>query len=164
MSDAQSSLARQQQSIQTNNQQLQQQMNAHQVNPDLQKAVAEANKKLLARRRVLDWVSRSQSEERILFSDILAGLGRRHVEGLWLSTVAIDQKGGSMQLQGNTLQPELVAVFLSALKQEKAFTGTEFRKIKIEEQTPQSDAMSFLLTTEAPDNDKVAANRRKPRQ
>ena len=164
MSDVQTGLTQQQQIMQTNNQQLQKQINAHQVDPALQQAAADANRKLLARKKVLEWVRRSQAEDRVLFSDILAGLGRRHIEGLWLSTVSIDQKGGFMQLRGNTLQPELVPRFLSALKQEKAFTGTEFRKIKIEEQSAQSSILSFMLSTEPSEDGKVAVNRSQTRQ
>ncbi|MBN1378524.1 MAG: PilN domain-containing protein [Gammaproteobacteria bacterium] len=164
MTEVQADLARQNQNLTTNNDQLRNKIAEHQVAADLQKSVADANRKLLARKRVLEWVRRSQAEERIRFSALLEGLGRRRINGLWLSEVSIDQKGGSMQLQGNTLNPELVPVFLADLKKEKAFSGTEFRKIKIEEQNSDRRLMQFLLTTEPPkDDEKVSGKKRNAR-
>ena len=160
MTRIQADLVRQSQSLNANNEKLRIKVSEHQVAPDLQKSVADANRKLLARKRVLDWVRRSQSEERIRFSALLEGLGRRRINGLWLSEVSIDQKGGSMQLQGNVLNPELVPLFLADLKKEKAFTGTEFRKIKIEQQNPDNRLLQFLLTTDSPGSDEKAGVRK----
>jgi hypothetical protein len=164
MRAVQADLTRQQQGMAADNEALMAKAANHRIAPDLQTAVADANRKLLARKRMLEWVKHTQSEQRILFSALLEGLGRQPVNGLWLSEVSIDQIDGAMQLQGNALEPKLVPVFLAALKQEKAFAGTEFKKIKIEKQDPDSNIMKFLLTTEPPKSDeKIAANRRKTR-
>lgn len=161
MQRAQADLQHRQQMMTIDNEKLKNSIDTHQVDPQLQEAVADANRKLMARRRVLEWVKRSQSEERVLFSDVLEGLGRRHINGLWLSNVSIDEKGDSMQLMGNALNPKLIPELLAALKQEKAFAGTEFRKIRIEEEKPQSTIMQFLLTTKPPQNDKETSKRKR---
>jgi hypothetical protein len=164
MHKVQIDLARQQQSLVTGNETLRVSTANRQVSDELQKAVAEANRNLLAKTRMLDWVKTSQSEQRIPFSALLEGLGRQHINGLWLSEVSIDQKGGAMRLQGNALEAKLVPIFLAALKQEQAFTGTEFKKIKIDKQDPDDSVMRFLLTTEQPELDeKPSANKRKTR-
>jgi hypothetical protein len=153
-------LSRQQQEILASNDQLKLKAEAHKVSLELQKAVADASKKLVARKRVLDWVKRSQSEDRVAFSTLLGGLGRHYTSGLWLSEFKVDQKVGSMRLQGNTLNPELVPMFLASLRKEEAFSGTEFKKIKMEELEVNGRILQFLLSTEQPESKKRRSSKK----
>lgn len=142
-------LSRQYQTVVKNNEELQSNIVANKVSPELQKAVADANQKLMARKRVLNWVKRSQSEERVLFSAILEGLARHNIEGLWLSEVTVDQKHNYLLLQGHALEPDLLPEFLVTLQKNRQFSGTEFKKIKIEEEESDSGVMKFLLTNKS---------------
>ncbi len=142
-------LARQYQTVVKNNEDLQSKLVSNKVSPELQKAVADASQKLMARKRVLNWVKRSQSEERVLFSAILEGLAQHDIDGLWLSEVTVDQKHNYLLLRGHALEPDLLPVFLINLQKNRQFAGTEFKKIKIEEGESDSGIMNFLLTNKS---------------
>ncbi len=144
-----SDLSRQEKTVVASNEKLQLKLTNNKVSPELQVAVLDAERKLLAKKRVLNWVKQSQSEERALFSAILKGLAKNDFDGLWLTEVTVDQKSSYTVLRGNTLEPGFVPAFLAALKKEAEFSGTEFYKMKIEEEL-ETGVLSFLLTNKPP--------------
>ncbi|KTD19881.1 PilN domain-containing protein [Legionella londiniensis] len=60
------------------------------------------------------------------FSQYLSNLSIAVPEGLWLSTIKIDQNEKNLSLGGYSLQPVLVSIFLQNLKEAAAFKAIEF--------------------------------------
>jgi Tfp pilus assembly protein PilN len=85
------------------------------------------------------------------FSPFLLGLARRHVNGLWLQEIEIEESGKILDLKGRAIAPEAVPEFLEVLGQEPAFAGREFKTFALELAPPEEDAgpvISFVLSTE----------------
>lgn len=147
-------LSAERESLQQRTAQLRQAVDRQSIDKQLETRVNEANKELMARTQVLEWVAESQERNSVTFSALLEGPGRRHVSGLWLSRIKIGQAGSALQLTGDVLDPELVPEFLTALQQEPAYVGREFRKL-ILEANEDAAGMRFLLTTMPPEQDGV---------
>lgn len=133
------------------NAQLKEQLERQGIDKALETAVAEADRHLQARQKVLRWIADSQSENQVRFSSLLEGPGRRPVKGLWLSQVHVADAGKALKLEGYVLDPRLVPEFLTVLQQEPAYAGREFRKLLMMAEDGEREAMRFELTTQPPD-------------
>lgn len=65
------------------------------------------------------------------FSDFMRAQARQHVEGLWLTGFRIADGGNEVTLEGRTLQPELVPVYIQRLKQEPVMQGLAFATLEM---------------------------------
>jgi hypothetical protein len=140
--------------LKTNNDTLQQRLDTQKVDPALEAAVAGANRQLQARRHILQWVDRSQSKREIIFSAMLEGLGRQHVQGLWLTEIDILNSGDDLNLRGSTVNPKLLPEFIGRLKNEPAYVGREFRRVTMSQQD-ETNILNFMLTTRKSEDTKL---------
>ena len=146
-------LTQREQALQDSVAELQQRLNAQAIDTNLLAQTNEAQRQLQARQRMTQWLEKSLDSERIVFSELLSGLSRQHVQGVWLSQIAIDSGGDNLRLQGYTVKPDLLPEYLSKLSAEPAYAGREFRKVSMRQTTEQPNALQFLLTTELPISD-----------
>ena len=65
------------------------------------------------------------------YSEYFMGLGRQHLPGLWLTTIAIADNGNDLVLQGRTPAPDSVPRYLQRLANEPAFAGKQFDAFEI---------------------------------
>ncbi len=83
------------------------------------------------------------------FSPLLRGLGRQRdeVAELWLKKIQFSDGGFDMRLIGSNHRPELLTVFIQALKDEVLYRDREFREIKINRSKQDKKIMDFVLAT-----------------
>jgi len=88
------------------------------------------NADIEARRRALDVVHRSSSGTPATgFAARLEALGRRQIDGIWLSSVIIGSGDGRLALRGGAIDSHLLPAYLSALAQEQALAGVRFDRL-----------------------------------
>ena len=62
---------------------------------------------------------------RSAFSDYFTGVAEAHVQGLWITGVAVDFKADRLQINGAARQPAAVPGFLEQLRGRPAFAGSK---------------------------------------
>ena len=67
------------------------------------------------------------------FSHYLNDLAEHQVDGMWLSRITLSDGGGRIQLQGVTLDPQHLPLFLRELSKGEAFNGHRFDELTLEE-------------------------------
>lgn len=128
------------------------------VDQNLAASATEASRQLQARQEILQLVERTeQRQDSVYFSELLAGLARQHVDGMWLSRIDISANGRDMYLEGSTLDAKRVPEFVGNLSREQAYTGREFRKVVIKRNETNDSLLDFVLTTGDPDSESLMA-------
>lgn len=85
------------------------------------------------------------------FSEFLIALARQHVNGMWLTSVALTNKGREVELEGRSTRAELVTEYLARLNFEPEFTGVRFQGFRIskpESKSVNHDIVQFHVSTE----------------
>lgn len=128
------------------------------VDQSLATRAAEASRQLQMRQEMLQLVERTeQRRDTVYFSELLAGLARQHVDGLWLSRIEISDSGQHMFLEGSTLDAKRVPQFVGNLGREEAYLGREFRKVVIRRNEKDGSLLDFVLTTGDPEDESLLA-------
>lgn len=117
-----------------------------QPDPALTLALMEAQRALDGRRWLTEQLA-SAGDEAVVFSAVLAGLGRQRPEPLWLTRIHIAGAGASLGLSGRTLEAEAVPAYLQALATEDALKGREFSHFRIAREKT-SEPLSFEMATD----------------
>lgn len=94
------------------------------------------------KRSVLDSIS---DEHQPRFSDYMGGLGRQHVNGLWLDHVFIQLRGQHIQLKGAMRKASLLPRYLQRLSNESLFQGLRFQLVKIEDEPDIEQQLRFEI-------------------
>lgn len=81
------------------------------------------------------------------FSPYLEGLGRRRLDGLWLTDIVIADGGGQLALKGRALDANLLPRYLQALGTEPAYRGRQFNVFRLARPDPDDGALEFSLAT-----------------
>jgi MSHA biogenesis protein MshI len=140
------------------NTQIDSQLQGRAVDQTLAGSAANAARQLQSRQDILQLVQRSeQRKDTVHFSELLAGLARQHVSGMWLTRIDISASGQEMHLEGSTLNAKLVPEFVGKLGQEPVYAGREFRKVMIQRNVKDASLLDFVLTTGDPDSEGLLA-------
>lgn len=99
--------------------------------PALQAQLDRLQEQSEARAGVLAVVEQGMSSPGTGYADVLRGLARQTVTGLWLTGVSLSAGGSNLELRGRTLDRTLVGEYLHRLNDEKAFTGRSFAGMRI---------------------------------
>lgn len=87
------------------------------------------------------------------FSEYMAGLGRQHINGLWLEKVKVEKKGGRIAISGAMQKASLLPRYLQLLGNENVFQGVRFQLMKIEEQPLKKQQMKFEVAVASENDD-----------
>ncbi len=108
-------------------------MHAARANPEqLQTQIKELTTEVAIRRRALDLLRAGAEGRPVGFSARLAGLARRHIDGLWIEHLVLSGTTGTMTLEGVAMDADLVPRFLSDLGKDPALAGARFDALVIE--------------------------------
>jgi len=88
------------------------------------------------------------------FSSYFAGIARKHVKGMWIRRLELDNGGDVIGIYGSTLKPELVPQFLQSLSEEESFAGSEFQIFNMQRDEDNNAAINFSLRTTLAGDDK----------
>lgn len=114
----------------------------------LENEIARLQRELEQRRQIRDILAHREIGNSIGFSRYMEALARQHVQGTWLTGVAIDNGGKSLSLHGKTLASELVPRYIQRLGSEQILAGISFNAMDLQrppEQKEQSIAGSVPL-------------------
>lgn len=140
------------------NQQMSSSMQNRSVDQNLAARATEASRQLQMRQEMLQLVERTeQRRDTVYFSELLAGLARQHVDGLWLSRIEISANGQDMYLEGSTLDAKRVPQFVGNLSQEEAYLGREFHKVVIKRNEKDAAMLDFVLTSGVTESESLVA-------
>ena len=98
---------------------------------ELQAQIKDLTTEIALHRKALERLKQGAEGRRTGFAPALEGLARRHVDGLWLSHLALSGSAG-MTLEGTTLDADLVPRYLHGLSADPALAGERFDELVIE--------------------------------
>jgi hypothetical protein len=81
---------------------------------------------IAARERALEIVKRGTATPTSGFAARLAAIGRRQLDGVWLTSLVVASGDRRLALKGATIDPQLVPVWLASLSEERALDGARF--------------------------------------
>lgn len=113
----------------------------------LAEEVQRLKKELAGKQRVVELLRSGSLGNTKGFSDYLVALAREHVEGTWLSDIAIGRGGQTVAIAGSTLTPQLVPVYLHKLGEEAAFAGRTFSSMDLRRAKDDPLRVDFELRT-----------------
>ena len=119
----------------------------------LERELAAATLELGARQAIDRVLSSGAFGNTTGFSARLSALARQHVDGTWLTRVAIGNGGTSVDLTGRALAPESIPAYVQRLSSEQAFAGQGFRALAIERLPDTPRVVGFELKAAGEDED-----------
>ncbi len=102
---------------------------AKKPDPEVQNAVAEAQRTLLQRRAALQMLAASPVDSEGGFAARMEALARQSVDGLWLTGMTLRQD--DVVLKGRAMQPQLIPVYVQRLDREPSLQGRAFRALEV---------------------------------
>jgi hypothetical protein len=112
--------------------------------------VAALSIELDRRQQALRFLVSGQAGVRLGFSDRMAALARRHVDGLWLTGVTLTSMQGQLALSGVALNADLVPAYLEGLAAEPALAGARLDQFEIvAPEEPDRAGVDFSVSSSA---------------
>jgi Fimbrial assembly protein (PilN) len=102
---------------------------ARKPDPEVQNAVASAQRTLRQRRAALQMLGASPVDSEGGFAARLEALARQSVEGLWLTSMVLRQD--DVVLKGRAMQPQLIPVYVQRLDREPSLQGRAFKALEV---------------------------------
>jgi Tfp pilus assembly protein PilN len=99
---------------------------------------------IAAREHALNIVLRGSADPLSGFAERLEAIGRRQVEGVWLTSLVIGTGEGRLALSGATTDARLIAGWLASLEQEPALDGAYFDRLVIKQVADAAPAMAVF--------------------
>lgn len=99
---------------------------------------------IAAREYALKIVKRGSSDPASGFAARLEAIGRRQIEGVWLTALIIGTGEGRLALSGATTDPRLVPGWLGSLRNERALDGAFFDRLQIRQVAHAAPAVAVF--------------------
>lgn len=97
----------------------------------LEVALAKLDAEIQSRQKIADILKRNDFGNTQGFSPYMQAFARQIPSGLWLTGFTLDAGGAEINLQGRTLKPEFVPVYVSQLTREKIMQGKSFAALQM---------------------------------
>lgn len=104
---------------------------ARRPDPELEERAGRLERELAAKRRLVGIVRGRGRGKATGFAELLEGLGRQAVEGLWLEEVALRDGGRELAFRGRALTPARLPDWLEGLRAEPAYQGRAFATFRL---------------------------------
>ncbi len=101
------------------------------VSPALKRQVEELTASLSGRQAYLGLLQKLEPVESVRFSALLDGLGAQVPQGLWLTRIEALQGGRALQLEGQTLQADLLPRYIRQLGAQPVYQRAEFDRLRM---------------------------------
>lgn len=98
---------------------------------ELETQLADAEAQLAALKRIASVIDRGELGNATGYSEYFRALARQHVDGLWLTGLAITGAGCDIGVRGRALDASLLPGFLGRLTKEKIMQGKGFGSLQI---------------------------------
>jgi len=100
---------------------------------ELEARARQDSDEIAAREHALNIVQQGSADARSGFAARLEAIGRRQVEGVWLTSLVIGTGEARLALSGATVDPRLIAGWLASLEDEPALNGAFFDRLSIKQ-------------------------------
>jgi Tfp pilus assembly protein PilN len=98
---------------------------------ELEAQARRSSEEIVEREHALNIVLRGSADPLSGFAARLEAIGRRQVEGVWLTSLVVGTGEGRLALSGATIDPRLIAGWLASLEDEPALDGAFFDRLSI---------------------------------
>lgn len=116
------------------------QLDARQADPDLTRQVVSLKDRIAQRELLIGLSTSALGEPGLGYTSYLQGLARNASPGIWLTALAVGDRGDSIALSGRATRKELVPEYVKRLNAEAAFRGKSFGGVRIELPSETTDA------------------------
>ena len=99
--------------------------------PRLAERAHSFEQKLISLKELLNYLSRLGEADNDLFIEVLDGLARHRMEGLWLRQLKLGRRGQDVQLAGSAVRPDLVPRYLQSLASKDVLGGQIFSSLEM---------------------------------
>jgi hypothetical protein len=99
--------------------------------PEMEAQLADAESQLASLKRIAGVLERGELGNTTGYSEYFRALARQHVDGLWLTGLAITGAGCDIGVHGRAVDASLLPGFLARLTQEKIMQGKSFGSLQI---------------------------------
>ncbi len=124
--------------------------------PELEAEVSDAEAQLASLKRITEVVDRGELGNANGYSEYFKALARQHVDGLWLTGLAITGAGCDIGVSGKATDASLLPGFLARLTQEKILQGKAFGSLQISQPGQAQPGTPAPAGKEAPKESKHA--------
>lgn len=114
----------------------------------LEDEVRQLTRELEQKQRVQQMLTSGRFGNRDGFSDLLEGLARQHVSGLWLTQVRFTGGGTQLMMSGKANAAELIPIYIQKLAAETAFAKLSFNVLQISRSESEDGMVEFNLATQ----------------
>jgi len=128
---------------------LNERISAREVDPALERRVRELESELAIKRRLTGVIGGDRGNVEG-FSQLLAPLARRRIEGLWLQEIVFREGGREIALRGRTLEARHVPSYLEALRAEPTYQGRRFGRFRMQ-RADDAKGLGFVIATRCAD-------------
>ncbi len=122
---------------------LNEQLQKHRDVAELELQLSKQQQRVKNRLELIDYLQSGGTNQVANYSDFMSDLARYHNEHLWLTDISVAAQ--HLQLQGQTLQPSVIASWLNGLKQSRYFSGKEFSVLEFEK---REELREFRVSTQ----------------
>ena len=113
----------------------------------LQQKLARLERELVARRKVVDALTRVRDTYSQGVSGYLESFSRQIPDGVWLTGFNVAAGGEGLVLRGSAFKPALIPAFLQQLSTEPTLTGTRFGLLQILREDVKDRIVDFTVYT-----------------
>lgn len=118
-----------------------------QADPRLPQRLAALERGNRELQRLAEYMQLLLAERSTGFSGALDALAERHLGGVWLSVIRLEQGGRDLLLEGASQQPALLPEYLNSLGRSPAFAGRQFARFDLDRD--EGGVLRFRLSSQA---------------
>ncbi|MEO2267804.1 PilN domain-containing protein [Pseudoalteromonas sp. YIC-656] len=122
---------------------LNEQLQKHRDVAALEEQLRKQQQRVKNRVELIEYLNTGGTNQVANYSEFMTDLARYHNEHLWLTDISVASQ--HLQLQGQTLQPSVIATWLNGLKQSRYFSGKEFSVLEFEK---REELREFRVSTQ----------------
>jgi len=126
---------------------LQVQYPVQQINTLLIQEIKHSQNIIASLSRVIHLLTDKKSDRTQGFSRYFSALARQSIPDIWLTTIYINGKTNTLQLQGSTYIAEKIPVFIQKLHNESVFQGKHFEKLIISQVEEPENQIDFIVSS-----------------
>jgi len=113
----------------------------------LENEIARLDNELVKRKQVQNVLSSQSIGNADGMSGYLEAFARQHVQGMWLTRIAVANGGKRLDLNGKTLSSELVPAYMEKLAGERLLNGMSFDVMELIRPVERSNQLEFYIST-----------------
>lgn len=117
------------------------------VNPDLDKDIVQWQKALIDLDKSVEQIANKNAIQTSGFSSFFQALANQSTTDIWLTKLYFNGQQHIIKLEGSTLKPEQLPIFLQSLQQLSVFKGFSFASLFMQQSETNRKQTDFKLST-----------------